>query len=244
MPNRDTSSQSLPKSRAPYLIQQLGDPAGKHPAPQKARTSRLVLRIITETSKRVSNKILKLKTALSQIADEEPEHGKRPQAAVAAIIRSNSRDLELLFIQRSHRQGDPWSGHLAFPGGRLEAIDPSPRAAAERETLEEIGLSLQRTDFLAPLKNLTGLRLPVSVSAFAYFVQETPEFTLSDEAQSAFWVPFSDLTNPCRQTSYVLKNPDQSETFDAIDLLGPDHPVLWGITYRFTQQLISALPRN
>ena len=186
----------------------------------------------------MNNTISNIKAALSIAASNSPGPGPQPQAAVAAIIRSSSNDLEILFIRRSHRQGDPWSGHLAFPGGRLEKEDASPREAAERETLEEIGLPLERAEYLGPLKNLTGLTLPVSVSAFAYFIHETSRFTFSQEVHSAFWTTFSDLTDPNKRTSYELKSPSGSQSFEAINVLGPEAPVLWGITYRFTQQLI------
>jgi hypothetical protein len=38
--------------------------------------------------------------------------------------------------------GDPWSGHVAFPGGRAEPGDASPWHTAARETWEETGLDL------------------------------------------------------------------------------------------------------
>ncbi|MBT5707962.1 MAG: CoA pyrophosphatase [Verrucomicrobia bacterium] len=186
----------------------------------------------------MNNQISNIRTALSKADSELLDLGTKPQAAVAAIIRADSAGLEILFIRRSHRQGDPWSGHLAFPGGRLEKEDASPREAAERETLEEIGLPLMNTEYLGPLTSLTGLTLPVSVSAFAYFIRETPDFIFSQEVQSAFWTSFSDLTDPKKRTSYELRSPTGSQSFEAIDVLGPNAPVLWGITYRFTQQLI------
>ena len=54
-------------------------------------------------------------------------------AAVAAVLRVVDGAPELLFIKRADHDGDPWSGHMAFPGGRYEATvcllytSPSPR---------------------------------------------------------------------------------------------------------------------
>jgi len=50
-------------------------------------------------------------------------------------------DVEVLLIQRTARPGDVWSGHLAFPGGRVEAGE-SDEAAAAREADEEVGLDV------------------------------------------------------------------------------------------------------
>ena len=63
----------------------------------------------------------------------------KTRAAVAAVLGPTPEGLQLLFIERAQHPDDPWSGHIAFPGGRIEIDDPSPRAAAERETLEEVG---------------------------------------------------------------------------------------------------------
>ena len=64
------------------------------------------------------------------------------RAAVAMLLREAAEGPEVFFIERARHPGDPWSGHMAFPGGRVEVGDPDVRAAVERETLEEVGISL------------------------------------------------------------------------------------------------------
>src|SRR5438105_2270539 len=71
-----------------------------------------------------------------------PAEGMMKKAAVAAIVRERNAELELLFIRRAEHPQDPWSGHMAFPGGRVDHDDPDALAAAVRETREELGLDL------------------------------------------------------------------------------------------------------
>src|SRR5258706_3496876 len=77
------------------------------------------------------------------VAAEEEEGVRR--AAVALIFRLGENDmLELLFIKRAEYEGDPWSGQIAFPGGRAEARDASLEETAIRETREETWIGLAR----------------------------------------------------------------------------------------------------
>jgi 8-oxo-dGTP pyrophosphatase MutT (NUDIX family) len=81
-------------------------------------------------------------------ATETEPPGIRTRAAVAVVL---GPDDHLLFIRRAERQGDPWSGHMAFPGGRASPLDASIRATAERETREEVGLDLAPAEFIGAL---------------------------------------------------------------------------------------------
>jgi 8-oxo-dGTP pyrophosphatase MutT (NUDIX family) len=84
------------------------------------------------------------------------------QAAVAAILREavgpdgrrDDDDTEVLLIRRAERPGDPWSGHMAFPGGHFEPYDADLRATAIRETMEEVGLDLREHDYLGALDEI------------------------------------------------------------------------------------------
>ena len=51
-------------------------------------------------------------------------------------------DPEVLLIRRAARRGDPWTGHIALPGGHREVTDADDCAAAAREAQEEVGFDL------------------------------------------------------------------------------------------------------
>ena len=140
---------------------------------------------------------------LDQIARRLAEHrpillppGNGAQAAVAFILRNTERGPEGLFIERATRDGDPWSGNVGLPGGRVEKEDGSLRETAERETREEIGLDLSRRLPLGRLSDIAGAHLPVRVACFVYLVTGEPPLLLSDEVTEAFWVSLAALTAP------------------------------------------------
>lgn len=164
-----------------------------------------------------------------------PEH---THAAVALLLRQSRRGVEILFILRAEFTGDPWSGNIAFPGGHIEADDDSARAAAERETLEEIGIDLRHGEFLGRLDDVAGAHLPVIVSCFSYIVAESTPITPNREINETFWVPLSTLADPNRQRlHYVIFRGEQLER-PAIDLLGPGRTLLWGMTYRLVSHFM------
>lgn len=169
------------------------------------------------------------------VRSDWPEH---THAAVALLLRQSQHGLELLFILRAEFAGDPWSGNIAFPGGHIEAEDESARTAAERETFEEIGIDLQHAEFLGRIDDVAGAHLPVIVSCFSYIIAESTPIIANQEINETFWVPLTDLANPERQRlHYVMFRGKQLER-PAIDLLGPNRTVLWGITYRLVSHFM------
>jgi 8-oxo-dGTP pyrophosphatase MutT (NUDIX family) len=191
-------------------------------------------------------------TTLRHIRDRlqghEPERIGRDdlaQASVAVVLREAERGLELLFIERARRAGDPWSGHMAFPGGRMDAGDPSSRAVAERETLEEVGVALAGSDHLGLLAELQGNpRYQPSrlvVSAHVYHVEDPSPFVLEQsEVHDALWFPLTDLLDPDRHVEY--RSPQaRSESFPGIVVGEPERQVVWGLTYRFVDLFLQAI---
>ncbi|WP_025324325.1 NUDIX hydrolase [Deferrisoma camini] len=163
------------------------------------------------------------------------------RAAVALCLREAGTALEMLFIERAERHDDPWSGHLAFPGGRIDPGDSGPRAAAERETLEEVGLDLTAARYLGSLGTHRAERLPVVVSCFAYGVAPQTELRLNHEVADAFWVPLPDLLDPSRHAVVAFRFGGADWSHPAIRLLGSGRPLLWGITYRLVERFCEAV---
>lgn len=168
----------------------------------------------------------------------------RPRAAVALVLRDADRPApgpDVLLIERARHEGDPWSGHMAFPGGRVDPIDPDPRAAAERETLEEVGLPLGGAELLGQLDDLegrhAGRRLPLVISAWVYHVPEPGPLTLNHEVQEALWVPLRRIVDPRHHVEY----PTPWAGYPGILVGRPERHVVWGLTYRFLEIFLDRL---
>lgn len=165
----------------------------------------------------------------------------RTRASVAMIVREIPGDLEILFIERATDKRDPWSGHLAFPGGKVEPGEQA-RQAAERETMEEIGLDLGAERYLGRMSDIIGANLPVRVSCFAYGVV-TPSLqpVVSPEVRDVFWVRLSEILRPERYQMTTVGFSDTVLKVPAIVMPQPDKPVLWGLTYRLVMQFLEII---
>lgn len=166
----------------------------------------------------------------------------RPRAAVAVVLRADAGEPEVLLIERARHPLDPWSGHMAFPGGRVDPGDANPRAAAERETVEEVGLSLARAELFGRLDDIEGRHagrtLRLVISAFVYHLPEAPaELVLNHEVETALWFPLRRLVDPVQHVEYPTPQGD----YPGILVGEPDRHIVWGLTYRFLEILLDTL---
>jgi ADP-ribose pyrophosphatase len=120
------------------------------------------------------------------------------RAAVAIVIRLGENDEpEILFIQRAIYEADPWSGQIAFPGGREEEGDETLADTAIREVFEEMSIDLgTNAELVAALDDLhpRNVRLPaVVVRPFVFLAEQLQDPVLSSEVADCFWVPLSVL---------------------------------------------------
>lgn len=173
------------------------------------------------------------------------EPGEAPPAAVALIVSDGPRGPRLLFLERAANDNDPWSGHICFPGGKIENGDGNPRTAAERETREEIGLDLEKGRCLGRLSDISGARIPVHVSCFVYRTDESGPFRLMDEeVNEAFWISLEDLQDPSRHGLKTVIFDGQDWIRPGIALPHAGEPVLWGLTYQLVMDFLQVLKEN
>jgi len=156
------------------------------------------------------------------------------RAAVALILRDGERGIELLFIRRADHPQDPWSGQMAFPGGRVEPGDADLIATAKRETDEEIGLDLgQAGELIGALDEVRAMArmrpLELSIQPFVFRLLTASELRLSGEVRSVHWLPLAALLGAELRSTMDYHEGGQSLQFPCVRL---DEIVIWGLTYR------------
>jgi len=156
------------------------------------------------------------------------------RAAVAIVLAGGSETRSVCFVERARRSGDPWSGDIAFPGGWAKHADESLRAAAMRETCEEIGLSLADVHHLGDIPPMRISRFHFEIGiigASVFHVGECrPSLHLERrEIAHAFWVPMAHLHHPDNRTVVHWSRSGPPRPRPAVTF---DGRMIWGLTYR------------
>lgn len=195
-------------------------------------------------------KIDEIRLALSRLEHDWAAYDPHPsQAAVAMILNESGRGLEVCFIRRAERVGDPWSGQVAFPGGRASAADADAFAVAERETWEEIGVVLtpeHRVGAL-PMRNVEHnvKRSGLTLWPFVYHVgadeRACATARLPAEVASVFWVPIGHLFDHQHVTELEYPMGVTATTFPGIQF--GEH-VIWGLTLRVLASFAEVMQRQ
>ena len=188
--------------------------------------------------------IQNIQATLSEYRPEIIRAKSDKRAAVALIVDSgqSQHDPEIVFIERAYHAADPWSGQMAFPGGRCDPQDLNSLETACRETQEEIGVDLLVTDRLGRLDDLQGRHggrsREMVISCFVFGAHGVDRFSPNHEVADVITLSISSLLDPSAHTKVPW--PQANRDFPGI-CVGSGERVIWGLTYRFLLRFFSLL---
>lgn len=169
-----------------------------------------------------------------------PEPGMRLAAILLALRARADGEPELLMIKRAEAEGDPWSGHIACPGGRMEPGDHDLTVTAVRETLEETGVDVMRDGrLLGQLDDIsprTPVLPPILIRPYVALVRAGVEIVPSREVAAAFWVPVSALRE---QTAWGIGNVSVGGATREVAVFQHGEYTVWGLTERVLRQFLA-----
>jgi 8-oxo-dGTP pyrophosphatase MutT (NUDIX family) len=196
-----------------------------------------VLRRIVSRTPALTTRLLRLR---ERLADHQPQvdtaGGPLIWAAVAVLIAPDPDSL--LLIRRAERRGDPWSGHMALPGGRQSDADSDLVATAIRETAEEVGYPPYREQLAGSLDDVvprTPVLPPIAVRPFVFTLPSRPALFPNAEIAATRWVLLDHLLDAATHDTVELDIRGERRQFAAYRV---DEGVVWGLTERIVSDLL------
>ncbi len=166
------------------------------------------------------------------------------RAAVAVVLRDHGGGVELLYIQRVEQPGDPWSGHMAFPGGHVDRDDRGALDAAIREAEEEVDLRLDRdARELGRLDDLQamarGRHIPLAITPIVFELLRPVTLVASPaEVVETLWVPLDGLIDGRFESTLAY---ERNETVTTLPCWQVEKHCIWGLTYLMTRDLLQLI---
>jgi 8-oxo-dGTP pyrophosphatase MutT (NUDIX family) len=166
-----------------------------------------------------------------------PDEFLAKPAAVLVPIVTHAAGATLLLTKRNEHLSQH-AGQIAFPGGKIDALDASPSAAALREAREEIGLeatSIRPLGYLDAYLSSTGYRIVPVVAA----IEPGQVLRLNPgEVDEAFEVPLSVLMTPAHHERHSREWRGRTRHFYAISY---EERYIWGVTAGIIRNLYERL---
>ena len=172
------------------------------------------------------------------VAVSKPGENDHLEAVVAILLWEEiGKGLQTLLVQRVERDGDPWSGQIGLPGGRIKKAE-SPRDALHREVDEEVGIRLDKVGYeLGTLPVGHPMRrTELGVQPWVYGLKIKPEVSLGSEIANSFWVNLHELPSAKIMSEITIR--DWTRNVESFLVQGK---IVWGFTYRVLTELLPIL---
>ncbi|MBU7015764.1 MAG: CoA pyrophosphatase [Theionarchaea archaeon] len=164
----------------------------------------------------------------------DPDYDHQDATAAVALLLASNSDLEILLVERVNSPGDPWSGHIAFPGGKRSPSDATLKDTVVREVAEEVGIEIHDHEFRGVLRPFISPPKPdMKILPFVILLDERPQVTLNrEELQSFMW----------SSVNHLHEYEGTTRTFvGEVPAFTIGEYVVWGLTYRILTHFLTVL---
>ena len=153
-------------------------------------------------------------------------------AAVVVLLRASNQGFQVLFVKRSEKDGDPWSGQTAFPGGKCDPEDCNLKETVVREALEETSINLlEGCRFLGAMEPVRSTQKPeMQILPFVVLLEKEQAIKLNEELTEYFWTPLKELAKHEGTAKF---------SFGEYPVYIIEKHIIWGLTYKILHNLFS-----
>lgn len=163
----------------------------------------------------------------------EPKPFTYAGAAVAILVRPKTDDLEFFLVKRAEVDDDPWSGDMAFPGGKKNQEDTTLIDTVVREVKEETNIVLSNKKIIGFMKPVySSVRTNLAVQPIVFRLDEYPIVQLNYELTRFIWAPLSKLQGSKIQA--VVKGWEEP-------VYMVKGEIVWGLTFRMLEKIFALL---
>lgn len=175
-----------------------------------------------------------LKSSLSSKINPILEYrGTNKLASILVVIYGND---PVIVMTEKPKHLKFHAGEISFPGGKLDPNDSDLLETALRETREEIGLQISRSQVIGQLKPVTTLNSGFTILPFVSIIDEITPLLANSEVEKIFHIPLKPFLKTMANDPNPVHNKIQEMyTFEY------RRKIIWGASARILQQISARL---
>jgi 8-oxo-dGTP pyrophosphatase MutT (NUDIX family) len=170
----------------------------------------------------------------------EPDLAQLPKAAVCMILKLDltNDQIAVLLAQRRISESDPWSGNVAFPGGKYEESDGEIMNTAKREVMEECGIDVGKCELLGTLDDTMPGNKSIAVTPFVVLAPKSIIVRINEREITGYvWIPIDFFID--KKNSSPMQVRRTGTTHEVASYKYQESYLVWGMTLRIIDDFLS-----